>query len=270
VSGRCTGWVLKYGPHPDDVHRDGKKYGQRARGYRAVLLTIGDAANSEGEHAHPGVAAMCTGSLYSRRQVQSIEDELVAEGWVTITEQGGGRGRATVYKVNMEWRNAAGERAQPAPGSPAEKGAASATETVQPDDQSVQPGAETVQPGVHPNGVPTVEPNGNDPTAAADGDDEEPDEAREIVTAYWDWCKEHERPTPTLPTRGNGNAFMALVKIVGKLLEAGWPRPAIKRALIDTPAYTLDSLTFTLNSHRPPGAPAVEPRRDGPSGRLEL
>lgn len=104
MSGRCTGWVLRHGPRPDDVDRDGEAYGQRARGYRAVLVTIADAANAEGEHSHPGLEAIVDGSLYGRRQATRILGELEAEGWITVEERGGGRGKATVYTVDMGWR----------------------------------------------------------------------------------------------------------------------------------------------------------------------
>lgn len=249
MSGRCTGWVLKHGPHPEDVDRVGEKYGQKARGYRAVLLTIADAANSDGEHAHPGNAAMCAGALYSLRQVQNITEALEAECWVTVTERGGGRERATVYTVNMDWRaegGAASKRVQPVPSADAGKGATAANETVQPDGQRVQSEAETVQPGVHPNGVS----NGTNGTTQPPPAGGEPDPARDLVKAYWDWCTANAKPVPTLAGGRAGSPFLALVGIVRRLLEAGHEAAAVKRALIGTRAYTLDAITFTLNEHR--------------------
>lgn len=234
MSGQCTGWVLAHGPHPDDIDRDGKPYGQRARGFRAVLLTIADAANAQGQHAHPGLQAMCRGSLYSRRQVQNIEDDLVAEGWVVVTAKGGGRMKATVYDVNMDWR----EKVQPLRPTPIGKGAP-------PPPERVQPAPETVQPGVHPNGVATN--TVNEPPAAV-GSDEHP--GHDIVRAFYDWCEANGRPKPTLPQGRHGNQFVALVKIVDGLLAAGWPEAAVKRALTTTRAYTTDALTFSLNDDR--------------------
>lgn len=232
-----TGWVLRAGPHPDDIDRTGKKYGARARGMRAVLVTIADAANADGENAHPGLAAMCRGSLYSRRQVLNIEDELVAEGWVKITEQGGGRARATVYKVHMDWR----ERVQPLRPAPDGKGAT-------PPPKRVQPAPETVQPGVHPNGVATN--TVNEPLAAVGSDETGDHPGHDIVRSFYDWCASQNRPRPTLPQGRHGNQFMALVHIVEGLLEAGWPSAAVKRALTTTRAYTTDALTFALNEDR--------------------
>jgi hypothetical protein len=156
VSGQATGWVLRHGPHPDHVDRHGKPYAGRARGLRSVLLTVADAANAEGQHAHPGLANMMSGSLYSRRQVQDLAAELVAEGWLVVEKAGGGAGLATVYGLPMVARH---------------NGAATAplaTETVQPHlgngavhpPETVQSAAETVRPGLHPNGVTTPSSNG--------------------------------------------------------------------------------------------------------------
>ena len=70
---------------------------------RMVLLTIADAANRDGEHAHPGVRAMCEGSLYSEPSVRRTLSRLVTDGWLEVTAHGkGGRGLATEYRVIME------------------------------------------------------------------------------------------------------------------------------------------------------------------------
>ena len=272
MSGRCTGWVLKYGPHPDDLDRDGAKYGQKARGYRAVLLTIADAANADGKHAHPGNAAMCHGALYSLRQVQNITEALEAEHWVTVTERGGGRERATVYDVNMDWRDPAGaasKRVQSVPRIDAGKGATAATETVQPDAERVQSEADTVHSGLHPNGLSNGNNGSTQPPPSGEGDP-----ARDLVAAFWEWCTEHGKPTPTLAARGAGNPFMALVKIVRHVLDAGWTAAEVKRALIGTRAYTTDAITFQLTEGRKagPAARQVPPAEawGDKSGEVEL
>jgi hypothetical protein len=69
---------------------------------RAVLITIADAANADGQHAHPGMRAIVSGSLYSERTAQSTITRLVTDGWLEVEEEGGGRGKATVYRVLME------------------------------------------------------------------------------------------------------------------------------------------------------------------------
>lgn len=132
MSGQCTGWVMRHGPTD--------------RAMRAVLLTIADAANADGEHAHPGIEAMQRGSLYSRRSVFDALDRLVADGWIDVEEEGGGRGKATVYRVLMRRR----ETVQSSHSSEPVNGA----ETVQPDARN---GAvcdiDTSSPTDTPNGV---------------------------------------------------------------------------------------------------------------------
>lgn len=159
MSGQATGWVLRHGPHPDHVDRTGRPYGARARGLRMVLHAVADAANADGYNAHPGIEAVQRGALYGRRQTIDLLAELVAEGWLEVTEAGGGRGWATVYRLPMVPREngaVAAETVQPAP----EKGAAEAPERV-------QPAGETVQPTLHPNGVPTTPSNGTNQRADA-------------------------------------------------------------------------------------------------------
>lgn len=85
MSGQATGWVLRYGP--------------RDRAMRLVLITIADAANRDGRHSHPGIAAMVEGSLYSRAHVLAVVKRLLDDTWIVIEEEGGGRGRATTYGI---------------------------------------------------------------------------------------------------------------------------------------------------------------------------
>jgi hypothetical protein len=106
MSGQCTGWLLRHGPRPHDVDRDGERYGlARTRAMRAVLMPIADAANRDGENSHPGLDAIIEASIYSRRQVFRILDDAIAEGWVEVTEHPR-RGSATVYRVVMGRRDA--------------------------------------------------------------------------------------------------------------------------------------------------------------------
>lgn len=245
MSGQCSGWVLRDGPRPADVDRAGKRYGTRARGLRLVLLTIADAANRDGEHAHPGNAAIEEGSLYGRSQALALVAELIAEGWLEVTEQGNGRGKATVYRVVMDRR----ETVRPSDGSPEgnrpicePKPSDLEAETVRSDD-----GAPISPTGL--NELPTTPPA-------------EPRPEMDIVREHWDWCHENGQPTPTLRANVKGNPFMALVSIVRGLLDAGWPPEEITPALRETAAFTVNALTLTLNQrrHRRPGgiSPAQE------------
>lgn len=158
MSGQATGWVLRHGPHPEHTDRHGRPYGARARGLRMVLHTVADAANADGANAHPGIEGVQRGSLYGRRQAIDLLAELVAEGWLEVTTEGGGRGWATVYRLPMVPRGngaVAATTVQPA----SVKGAAVESETV-------QSAPERVQPGVHPNGVATSPTNGTNQRAA--------------------------------------------------------------------------------------------------------
>lgn len=87
MSGRCTGWVLKNGP--------------RDRAMRSVLIVIADAANSDGEHSHPGLSNIIEGSLYARAHVLATLKKLEEAKWIEVV----GRrspGRATTFNVLME------------------------------------------------------------------------------------------------------------------------------------------------------------------------
>lgn len=66
---------------------------------RAVLFVIADAANRDGEHAHPGIAAIVDGSLYAKATVYDVLKRLEETGWIVVEEPGGGRGKATVYGI---------------------------------------------------------------------------------------------------------------------------------------------------------------------------
>lgn len=96
MSARAVGWVLRCGPAPG---MDGLTAAE-ARRQRAVLVVIADAANSDGEHAHPGLDNMVAGSLYSRAQVLKTTAELEEAGWIRTVERAA-PGRATVFDVLM-------------------------------------------------------------------------------------------------------------------------------------------------------------------------
>jgi len=86
MSGEATGWVLREGP-PD-------------RAMRLVLVAIADAANADGQHAHPGNAAICRATLYSPAHVRRVLAQLKEDGWVHVEAyEHGGRGMATVYAI---------------------------------------------------------------------------------------------------------------------------------------------------------------------------
>lgn len=65
-----------------------------------MLLVIADAANSDGEHAHPGLDNIVADSLYSRSTVLATIAELEAAGWLEQTSKCA-PGRATVHRIPM-------------------------------------------------------------------------------------------------------------------------------------------------------------------------
>lgn len=119
------------------LDRNGKAYAARARGLRAVLVTVADAANRDGEHAHPGLPAMIEGSLYGRSQVMKIVRELVEDGWLAVEEEGRGRGHATVYRLP---RMAEPEMVRSSDHSPNGKGPIPAPERSDPEPVKVRSG----------------------------------------------------------------------------------------------------------------------------------
>lgn len=119
---------------------------------RAVLVTIADAANRDGNHARPGIAAMVEGSLYGKSHVCRVVSRLIADGWVAVEEQGNGRGLATVYRVVMETSPPGGGSARNLPIH---------------DEKPPHLNPETSPSGDSIPLFPTVIPNGKDPT----GDD---------------------------------------------------------------------------------------------------
>lgn len=103
MSGRVSGWVLSHGPGPATIGSDGVTYGTaKARAMRSILLVIADAANHNGENSYPGFDMICEMSLYAGGTARKYLADLEADGWVIVTSRGGGRGRATTYKVPMD------------------------------------------------------------------------------------------------------------------------------------------------------------------------
>lgn len=270
MSGKCTGWVGEFGPHPEHLDRDGKKYGARARGLRMVLLAVADAANADGMHAHPGVAGVVRFSLYSAGQARRLLDELEAEGWLIVTEQGGGRapgkrhGRATVYQVPMgvDDHPVLSRRASCAPSSLANARMAD-VDTRAPAADTRASAADTRASGCAPNGVPNGVPNGGDNGAApqAPGDAApSADQARLVAQQVW----EGRTPRPAVP-------FIGIVKIAAALLDAGHAPEAIIDAMLTVPTISVRWVEAEINRRRPPQrSERIDVDRAAPSGEVAL
>lgn len=244
MSWQATAWVLNDGPRREDVDREGKAYGTKARGMRLVLMVIADAANQGGQHSHPGVAAIVEGSLYGRSQALAIVAELIAEGWLEVEEEGKGRGHATVYAVVMDRRRKVRPPDTPADG----KGPIL-------DEERSDLGPETVRSG---EVAPHTQPFSNEPPTGTG--EKKPTiaerdplmaSALEVVREHWDWCHANGKPTPTLRLDGAANPFIAVAKVVRGQLEVGWTPAQVGQALIDTAAFTTNAITVALRrAHR--------------------
>ena len=261
MSGAATGWVGQHGPHPDDLDRGGVKYGNRARGLRMVLLAVADAANIEGKHAHPGIGNVARFSLYSSGGARRLLEELESEGWLVVTEQGGGRGKATVYDLAMtEARNPVLERrARGAVNTgTSERTAVPETRASPPQTRACQP--ETRAPGCAPNGVPTETPTVEPPPPAKA--DAAASQGRDIATRVWEASGDTKPATP----------FIAVTKIAAALVKAGHSPDDIVAAMGTVPTISTRWVEAELNRRRPRAraTTAVTQDRAAPSGRVVL
>ena len=275
MSGQATGWVLRHGPRPTDLDRKGVPYGlPGARSRRLILAVIADAANRDGRHSHPGAAAIEEGALYSRSTVKAALRTLAAEGWIRVEEEGGGRGRATVYALpgvsDPGWRYAGRppETVQSPDPSEEVNGPESEDETVRSEEVN-GPESEVNGPGqADPQRFVNGTPNGSDQLPGLAPGPEAPAEPTpaEVAAAVTNAAWEARTPKPTTP-------WIAARKIVERLLASGWSAAEVEAALAAAPTWTTGAIEFALRRaretrpQRGPRAP-VAARRDEPDGRV--
>jgi hypothetical protein len=249
MSWQATAWVLNDGPRREDLDREGKAYGSRARGLRLVLLVIADAANKDGKHAHPGVAAIVEGSLYGRSQALALVADLIAEGWLVVEEEGKGRGHATVYGLIMDRRGKVQPSDTPAEG----KGPIREPEGSDLDPENVR--SDAIAPHTQPFSNELPNAGGEKKPTIAERDPLMA-EALDVARRHWDWCHANGKPTPTLRLDGAANPFIAVAKLCRSQMEVGWTAEQVEQALLDTAAFTTNAITVALRrAHRngPPG-----------------
>lgn len=174
MSGKATGWVFDHGPRPTDTAADGSVYGNRARGLRLVMLAVADSANLDGEGSHPGIENVSLATLYSPGQSRRLLRDLVDDGWLEVTEKGGGRGRADEFRIPGVKEGSASpaiarrETRAPCAGSGVEKRAHGGAETRASGPLNARMAAETRASGCAPNGLPNgKESNGRAPNVRA-------------------------------------------------------------------------------------------------------
>lgn len=282
MSGQATGWVLRFGPHPDHVDRAGRKYGQRARGLRMVLLAVADASNRDGKHAHPGINNVADAALYSRSRVIEILSDLVAEGWLVVEQEGGGRGLATVYGIPGDvisrnvglFPNVRAERDEH------EKGSDLGPERV-------RSRRETVHSRSDPNGLYNGKNNGvapaeagaaaecpdggrlfDPPVSAVDrtaetgklSENTHRDAARRICHTVW----EERDPRPAA-------SWLGAVKVCERLLAAGHKEPAVLAAAMTVPTLTVAAMELELSKRKGPRRQQLKvDRGDSGSGAVTV
>jgi hypothetical protein len=66
-----------------------------------VLLVLADYARDDGSHCYPCVKTVMYKTCLSRRPVQEILKKLRAKGVLVVERQGRGRGRSTVYRIDL-------------------------------------------------------------------------------------------------------------------------------------------------------------------------
>ncbi len=66
-----------------------------------VLMAYADHADHDGGNCYPGVRLIAYKTGYSERQVQRCTADLIARKVLIVDRAGGGRGNATVYRINL-------------------------------------------------------------------------------------------------------------------------------------------------------------------------
>lgn len=215
MSVQAISWVLENSPTKN--------------GSRLVLLSIANHANDHGE-AWPSMATMAREANLDEKTVKRLISGLVKEGHLGRKVNGApdaripGDRRPNLYRlVGFD----GGHRSSP----PLQNGG---HESSRPGSQDEAPAGGT-DSTPKPSGSTVKEPE-NPPAKA-----EDPIlvASREIVKDWWDATT----PKPA-------QKFVAVVKIVERMLRAGWPPQAVRWALGRAPTPSVGTLEFALRSSR--------------------
>lgn len=207
---------------------------------RLVLHAIADEANDDGTNAFPGIKRIAHKVRLPERTVMRCLDRLeTAAELEVIRPEKRGRGHHNTYRVLMEKGDKVAPFAEPeSPRKAAE-------------DRAALPNpSQTHRP---------IDPTPKEPKEA-------PAIAKEVVDRAW----KRKTPRPATP-------YVAALKIVEKLLGAGWPARAVEEALVVVPTISTGWLEGELRKRhggqpRGPGwVPTPEEDRagrEGPEGRI--
>ena len=257
MSGQATGWVLRFGP--------------KDRAQRLVLLTIADAANRDGEYAHPGMDAIVEGSLYSAGHARRAIARLVEDGWLEVTDHAA-PGRATTYRIP----GVAAHNARRSEGDVARSAEPSSRDS----------GPIVARPDARPNGVTNGTTNGL-PTTPSRADRRRAAEPDGFAEWYAIYPRRVGRPEAAeayrrARSRADADALLAGARVVAAAVAAGqelkytlYPATWLNRdGWLDDPSHAFPASRPVRPGGPPPlpGGPSAQLPRGTPgvSGRLEL
>lgn len=225
---------------------------------RAVLITIADSANRDGEHARPGMQAMVEGSLYSETTVNRTVRKLVEDTWVEQTEKPG-PGKVAEFRL-LDPSTGLGIMGWGQPANVSQNDRRSKPTSVK---RRSNVGHSDDRRSDAPSLLP-IDGNGNDGDASANG-------STELATA--DPVKRHAHEltvlafeqTPKPVTRGGFPAVMGRIEAE---VRAGTTIQAIKAAILaGDVTWTADGLRTAISKAKP--AKASGARRDGDARSMD-
>jgi hypothetical protein len=203
---------------------------------RLVLLAIADSAHDSGLlTAYPrSQKLLAHKARMDDRTVRRAINTLTGIGELEVLKRGDGRDQAD-YQVHLAGLSEGGREAHPGRARRRPR----AGEVPAPSSRPTRPNPVTPNPSAGPDGHGGAQaPLPDMPTAAPKGNLA----ARSLIQRVWD----SRDPRPATP-------FIALVKIAGRLLDAGHSPEAVEAAFMAAPAYTVAALEFQLNGGRTNG-----------------
>lgn len=118
------------------------------------------------------------------------------------------------------------------------------------------------EPSVEPSEKKTPDPQGG--TGGSTPPEHTPRQvADEVVRAWWDWAKERTGQPPT------AQSYISVVKVVERLLKAGYTVHEVKMALVDVPTVSIGWMESTIKKSRDGGAGVTARVTTAPSERNE-
>jgi len=201
---------------------------------RLVLLAIADSAHDSGLlTAYPrSQKLLAHKARMDDRTVRRAINTLTGIGELEVLKRGDGRDQAD-YQVHLAGLSEGGREAHPGRARRRPR----AGEVPAPSSRPTRPNPVTPNPSAGPDG-----PGGQLPGMPTPAGPKGNPAARSLIQRVWD----SRDPRPATP-------FMALVKIAGRLLDAGHSPEAVEAAFMAAPAYTVAALEFQLNGGRTNG-----------------